>query len=286
MEKNDLLVFPIKTIPSSITESKKYHFRVGDFLDDKHINEILWMMFEESECGFFYFGEQGMAVDPAFDKAKENGDLLISETQFYWYLHPKAIDYKDFTHIEKKDSDYAWEWQKETVEKGPMFMRMELKLSNKKRTEFEIWKKIHLEQSYRDQIRRQKYSYDVFLSYGARDSELAQQIYNEILSAGGKVFLAKKNIEPGSDFALEIRNALKESLEVWILVSPNSVKSEWVISEWGAAWVLGKKIIPILFRCAPESLPIRLQRLQCIDFHKYQNLVKDLFSESKIKNGG
>ena len=160
-------------------------------------------------------------------------------------------------------------------------MRMELKLSNKKRTEFEIWKKVQREENVRDHIRRQKQSYDVFLSYSAKDSELARKIYDEILGAGGKVFLAEKSIEPGAEFAEEIRIALRESSELWLLVSPNSVKSEWVISEWGAAWILDKRIIPILFRCTPESLPDRLRRLQCIDFHEYQGIVLDRFSKSE-----
>lgn len=286
MTKKDLPEFPIKTIPSSIIESKAYHFRVGDFSDDKHVNELLWMMFEEPECGFFYFGEQTKPVDKAFDKAKKNGDLLISETQFYWYLHPNASNQKDFIHIEKFEDDYKWGWQRDVVEKGPTFMRMELKLSDKKRTEFEIWKKVQMEESFREHIRRQKKSYDVFLSYSAKDSELAGKIYDEILAAGGKAFLAKKSIEPGSEFAEEIRNALKESSELWLLVSPNSAKSEWVVSEWGAAWVLNKRIIPILYRCTLESLPDRLRRLQCIDFHEYQSLVLDRFPKSAEKKDG
>jgi len=278
--------FPIKTIPSSIIESKSYHFIVGDFPDYAHVNELFRMMFEKTECDFFYFGEQGKPIDAALEKAKNDGDLLIVETQFYWYKHPNAANNKDFVRIEKPIGDYRWEWQKEVVEKGPMFMRMKLKLANKKRTEFEIWKKVQIEDSFRDHMLKQRKGCDVFLSCSAKDAELAEQIYDAIRVAGGKVFLAKKSIEPGSEFAEEIRNALKESTDVWLLVSPNSVKSAWVISEWGAAWVLKKRIVPILYRISPDELPDRLRQFQCIDFHEYQKLINDNFPKAKRKNDG
>ena len=95
--------------------------------------------------------------------------------------------------------------------------------------------------------------FDVFLSYASTDQIEADQIYEAIERAGGKVFLAGKNLRPGDDFAEEIRNALWSSREVWLLVSPNSLKSDWVISEWGAAWALRKRIVPILFDALPRK---------------------------------
>lgn len=286
MKDKDLPEFPIKTIPSSIKEMKARHFVVGEFPDNRYVYELFWMMLEEPECDFFYFGEQGKPVDPSMEEAKGKGDLLITETQFYWYRHPKPVNDKDFVHIERPTGKYEFEWERDVVEKGPMFMRMELKLSNKKKTELEIWKKIQIEEHFKEQMRKQKGSYDVFLSYNGNEATLAEEIFKKIIDAGGKAFLAKKTIEPGSDFAEEIRNALRESNELWLLVSPNSVKSEWVISEWGAAWVLEKRIVPILYRCSPESLPDRLRQLQCIDFHEYENLIKDKFSKSSKKSNG
>jgi TIR domain len=63
-----------------------------------------------------------------------------------------------------------------------------------------------------------------------------------------------------------------------LLVSPTSLKSDWVLTEWGAAWALGKKIVPILHRCSPEQLPDRIRRLQCVDFYKYSELIARIFS--------
>lgn len=129
-------------------------------------------------------------------------------------------------------------------------------------------------------ITDEQYDYDVFLSYASKDNQEALKIYEAIEQIGGKAFLSEKKIKPGDDFAEEIRLALQGSKELWLLVSPASVNSEWVISEWGTARVLDKKIIPILHRCDVDSLPDRLRKLQCIDYYKVDELIKNTFSGS------
>lgn len=117
----------------------------------------------------------------------------------------------------------------------------------------------------------------MFLSYASGDSKEAQNIYDLITAAGGKAFLSEKSLRAGDDFAEAIRKALHASTELWLLLSPNSLRSEWVISEWGAAWALRKRIIPILFRCGPTDAPDRIRRLHCVDFHNCPALIKDRF---------
>jgi hypothetical protein len=118
-----------------------------------------------------------------------------------------------------------------------------------------------------------KLAYEVFVSYSSLDQDQATLIYNAITRIGKRAFLSAKTLRPGDDFADEIRRHLVGSGQVWLLVSPNSLKSEWVLTEWGAAWVLGKKIVPILYRCRPDELPDRLRRLHSIDFDRYTDLV-------------
>ncbi|HWS86495.1 MAG TPA: toll/interleukin-1 receptor domain-containing protein [Pyrinomonadaceae bacterium] len=119
--------------------------------------------------------------------------------------------------------------------------------------------------------------YDVFLSYAALNRVEANVIYNAVNDAGGKVFLAEKTLQPGEDFAEEIRKSLRSSREVWVLVSANSLSSDWVLTELGAAWVLEKKIVPILYRCRPEELPDNLRRRHCVDFHRLPELIDRTF---------
>jgi hypothetical protein len=122
-------------------------------------------------------------------------------------------------------------------------------------------------------------AYDVFVSFSSQDGGHAERLAEEIRKAGGTPFLAAKDIAAGDDFAERIRDALEASGELWMLVTPHSLTSEWVMSEWGAAWALRKRIVPILLRCAPQQLPDRLQRLQCIDYHQVDQFVIGRFEK-------
>jgi len=120
--------------------------------------------------------------------------------------------------------------------------------------------------------------FDVFLSYSKADEEYASRLHNKISSSGLRVYFAKKELAAGDPFTEEIREALINSYEIWVLVTPNSLKSEWVTTEWGAGWVLKKRVVPILLRCRIEELPERLQSVQCADYHEIEWLIQDLHS--------
>lgn len=126
--------------------------------------------------------------------------------------------------------------------------------------------------------------YDVFLSYSSKNQDKADKIYKAIQKAGGFVFQSGKNLEAGTDFSDSIKKAIRASREFWLLASPESTKSEWVISEWAAAWALDKKIVPILFQCSPKDLPDRLEAKQAINIDEYQDYIKRCFP--KIPGAG
>jgi hypothetical protein len=275
-EIDGMPVFPFK--PDSM---KVNNFRViesGDLKTDDDIGHLIYLLFREPECDFFYYYQDGGPIDSALQKAVNAGDILMRETEWRYFRHPKFK--RDYIKIPKHD--IKWEWEKEVAEKGPEFVKARLELSARKRTEIEALQKVELEEYFRKKVREQKYNYDVFLSYSDLDRDEANSIYEAISSLGGRVFMAPKVIDPGEDFAEEVRQALAGSKELWLLVSPNSIKSEWVISEWGAAWVLKKRIVPILLRCAPDTISERLRRLQCIDMHKCFDFIKQKFEK---KNG-
>jgi hypothetical protein len=123
--------------------------------------------------------------------------------------------------------------------------------------------------------------YDVFLSYSLHDSKEAKYIKEDLEKFDKSVFMSGKSLKPGQDFAEEIRDAIKNSKELWMLCSPTSLNSDWVTTEWGAAWMIGKMTIPILHQCSPDELPERLKRLQCIDLYRVKEYIAERFSEKK-----
>lgn len=272
---NDIPIFPFA--PDKIKQSQFYVIESGEMADEKLIAEVMDLLWSEPESDVYYFfgHEGGPPMDAALSAAKARGDILMDEMERRYYRHPNfKRDYVQINPI--GENIYNFSWEKDVVEKGPEFWRVKLKLANRKRDEINTWRKIQLEEHYRQESKRKKYLFDVFLSYSTADSEEARMVHDKLKTAGFSIFMAPKILKPGDDFAEEIKNSLIGAKELWLLVSPTSIKSEWVISEWGAAWVLSKKIIPILHRCPPENLPDRLRRLHCIDLHKCDELIDGL----------
>jgi hypothetical protein len=118
--------------------------------------------------------------------------------------------------------------------------------------------------------------YDVFLSYSTQDKDEAREIYSALVNAGKKCFMAEKSLQPGDNFQDEIRAALQASTDIWILVSPRSIRSAWVQREVSAAWALDKRIVPILLQCSPIDLPEILADAHAIDFHKVNPYIQSL----------
>lgn len=116
--------------------------------------------------------------------------------------------------------------------------------------------------------------YDIFLSYATDDKDEARQISTFLAKKKLKVFISEKDIQPDFKWENQIRDALKNSGLVCILATPNSLKSEWVISEWAVAWANDIHILPILLRCSVSDLPNRLKNSQAIHFHEMSKIVE------------
>ncbi|PZV24981.1 MAG: hypothetical protein DCF18_01220 [Cyanobium sp.] len=277
MEKKESIMFP-SIMPSSISLSRFIDYQRNDFGSEEELQSLIANLFYHPEVKASYFCEHGEQWDSLLSEAVRQDEVLIEKTENFFFRHPQA---SGFINIEVRDDKYEFEWQREVAEAGPMYSRSTLVLSAHKRLSLETWQKIHMEDEYREMKLAKDFQYDVFLSYSSANSSEAGQISNAITNSGKKAFMAEKDIQPGHDFEEVIRMALKGSREVWLLVSPSSIKSEWVTTEWGAAWALEKKIVPILFRSDVSSLPDRLKRLHCVDFHCYNDLINSLSSNQK-----
>ena len=96
--------------------------------------------------------------------------------------------------------------------------------------------------------------YDVFISYSHLDSQLANSIYSKLNNAGLRCFLAEKDIAASELWEDKIRESLRSSHRILLLITPNSKNSPWVVAEAGAAWALGKQLIPALAYVKTDEL--------------------------------
>lgn len=277
-EKDEMPVFPDIT-PDRIIQKKFYRIEEADIKTEDEFQDLIHQMFEYPDRDFYYFQKKEGGGNQLLIAKEVLGYILIEETEYFYYEHP---NYKGhYIKIKDTDGQYNWEWEKKVVDETPMFTRSKLCLTERSKRELETLHKIYLEEEIKRRKKEKENENDIFISYASSESKKANKIYEAITAVGGRAFLAEKSLAPGEDFAEKIRQAIISSREIWLLVSPSSLKSDWVLSEWGAGWILNKRIVPILYRCTPEQLPDRLRKLQCIDFDEFPDLVAQTFPEKK-----
>lgn len=131
-------------------------------------------------------------------------------------------------------------------------------------------------------------SYDIFLSYSNKDKTIADDLYSRLKKAGLKCFMAEKDISVTNQWEPEIRNALRSSQNVLILITPRSNDSKWIMIEVGAAWALEKNLIPALMIVQPNELiePISRFQARLIETpNQIENLVNELAQSGSVKDG-
>jgi len=130
----------------------------------------------------------------------------------------------------------------------------------------------------------------VFLSYAKADEEYANKVENILENYNLRIFTMKM-LNAGEDWLNNLRDEISQSDLFIVILSPNSFKSEWVLSELGAAWALEKIIIPIYTK--PEMLsksPINLSNSESIDINYLEehpevlDRIIEKYKESIMKN--
>ena len=104
----------------------------------------------------------------------------------------------------------------------------------------------------------------VFISHSSKDKWAARRVSEDLVDLGCTTFLDEKDIKSGASIDDSIRQNLKSCEDFLIILSPASVKSEWVLLELGGAMALQKNIVPILLYVGsneiPNAISLRLAR--------------------------
>jgi hypothetical protein len=87
--------------------------------------------------------------------------------------------------------------------------------------------------------------YDAFVSFSTADFLPASNLALTLENQGTRCFLANTSISAGSLWNDELRVALKASRRLVLVASGQAAESSWVLSEIGAAWMLGLPIIVV-----------------------------------------
>jgi len=111
-----------------------------------------------------------------------------------------------------------------------------------------------------------------FISYSHIDKKFVNSIIKYLTENGIEYFIDEKDIEWGEDVTEEVCKAIAKTTHLIVVISPASLKSNWVAYEVGMAEGKGIKVLPFLTHPSLE-LPIYLRKLKYItsidSFEKY-----------------
>jgi hypothetical protein len=94
---------------------------------------------------------------------------------------------------------------------------------------------------------------NLFLSHSSVDKPFVEKLANDLIRIGVNVWFDKWEIKVGDSITWKIEEGIRENEFFGVVLSPESMNSEWVMGELGAAWnkqMRTKKIgvLPILYR--------------------------------------
>jgi len=106
----------------------------------------------------------------------------------------------------------------------------------------------------------------IFISYTANDRNFAKELGAHLSKWGFEVWDPSEQLLPGDNWPLKIGEALEESRAMIVLLSPDSMKSEWVRHE--IEYALGDRnyqgrVFPVVVR-PTENIPWILNKFQIL----------------------
>ena len=117
----------------------------------------------------------------------------------------------------------------------------------------------------------------LFISYSRKDEKFVERLSKDLRAEGYDVWVDFMGIRGGQEWVNEIEKAVRSCDAFIVVISPDSMKSEWVDRETVLAMHLDKPTVPVMLREA--ELPLQLVTTHYVDFTgSYKNSFGSLLS--------
>jgi hypothetical protein len=118
----------------------------------------------------------------------------------------------------------------------------------------------------------------IFISYSRKDIDFARKLAGDLELAGYDVWWDITDLRGGDDWVKTLPAAIEDAQHFIIVLTPNSVESEWVRKEYTQALSIRKKIFPIMLEACP--VPFALNTINFVNFMggEYEDSFKKLLS--------
>lgn len=136
-------------------------------------------------------------------------------------------------------------------------------------------------------VRKPLKPYQVFISHATNDKWIAKAICEKIEEIGATTFRDDRDIAGGDDIPEEIRRQIKQSREVVVLLTPQSVNRQWVTLEVGAAWGWSKsvRIVLIMYHVQVDPIPDMIKNKKAILLNDFDQYVSELSERVRSHHG-
>jgi hypothetical protein len=120
--------------------------------------------------------------------------------------------------------------------------------------------------------------YQVFLSHATSDKWIAKVLCERIEQTGAVTFRDDRDIRGGDDIPEEIRLQIKNSREIVVLITPESVGRQWVTLEVGAAWGRSKRvrILMVMYHVSMDPIPDMIKNKKAIPLNDFDHYLAEL----------
>jgi len=127
-------------------------------------------------------------------------------------------------------------------------------------------------------LNEQETKRQVFISYSRKDINFARRLAGDLEKAGFDVWWDISDLKGGDDWVRNIPTAIEASQYFVVLLSPDSVQSEWVTKEYTYAIYKRLKIIPAMIRQC--NIPFALNTINYVSFttDDYETGLKNLLT--------
>lgn len=123
--------------------------------------------------------------------------------------------------------------------------------------------------------KKHRRKYAVFVSHSSADRWIAEVIAERIEKIGATCWLDEKDLEGGDVVVDRIIRGIDSCDEALVLISPQSIQSQWVAFEIGGVRAQHKRVTPILNNVrADEMMPMR--DIKGIDLNKFERFLSQL----------
>jgi hypothetical protein len=125
--------------------------------------------------------------------------------------------------------------------------------------------------------------YRVFVSHGWHDRWLARQMARAIeVDGGARSFVDIFDVKKGDRIESVIQAELPKCHELVVLLTPWSVRRNWVWTEVGAAWGLSKRVVAVLYGLSISDVEkeyggmAALAPTNCLELDQFDSYVEEL----------